>query len=40
VSDLKLPEGVSVQYREKQTVALIATDRRAKKGEEEEQADG
>lgn len=41
VADLNLPEGVSVLYREKQTVALVAIDRRAKKdGEEEDKAEG
>ncbi len=39
VKDLNLPEGVTVAYREKQTVALVALDRRAKKDGEDDKAD-
>jgi large subunit ribosomal protein L25 len=39
VADLALPEGVSVLQRAKQTVALVTLDRRAKKTDEEEQAE-
>ncbi len=38
VKDLAVPEGVSVLLREKQTVAVVATDRRAKKDTDEEKA--